>query len=103
MARVLLVALLALALPAAETAALPGMNDRILFTQELAPIDRYAQPTFSVCASVPWGDRPSKVAEPPPGQSIEHPAADPEGGRVAYSRIGYIFVSAVDGAGQRFL
>jgi hypothetical protein len=46
MARVMLVALLALALPAAETAALPGMNERILFTQELAPIDRFARPSF---------------------------------------------------------
>src|SRR3990170_926779 len=103
MARVLLVALLALALPAAETAALPGMNDRILFTQALEPIDRYQQPSFSVCASVPVGERPSKVAEPPAGQSIEYPAVAPEGDRVAYVRGGVILVSGVDGSGERSL
>lgn len=102
MRRILLLALLALALPAAETAARPATHDRILFTQELAPIDRFAVPSFSVCAAPPFG-RPSKLAEPPPGQSFEHPAVDPVGGRVAYSRIGSIFVSGADGAGQRFL
>lgn len=103
MARILLLALLALALPAAETAALPGMNDRVLFTQELEPIDRFAQPSYSVCATPPWGLRPSKVAEAPVGQSIAFPAVAPEGDRVAYVRGGIIHVSGVDGSGERSL
>jgi hypothetical protein len=105
MRRLLMLALVALALPAAGTAAFPGTNGRLLFTQVEESIDRFDGPRVHLCASPPTGERPTKIAEPAEGlgQWIEHPAMTATGDALAYSRGNQLFVAAPDGSGERLL
>ena len=104
MPRLLLLALVALALPAAGTAAFPGTNGRILFTQQLQPIGR-----FDAAERLRLRNRAERCATDEGGRAAARavdrrtrPSTRPHD-RVAYSRIGDIFISGVDGGGQRFL
>ena len=103
MRRLWLLAILALALPAAGTAAFPGTNGRLLFVQELEQIDRYLPPGNWLCSTTPAAIRPGRLVEAPAAQAIEHPAVDAAGDRIAYSRIGSVFMSFADGRGNLFL
>ena len=102
MRRFALLAVIVLALPAAGTAAFPGTNGRILFTQELQLLERSTPRGTYLCASATDGRRPLKVAELL-SQSIAHPSVTAEGDAVVYSRLGRLFIAAPDGAGERFL
>ncbi len=92
MKRVLVVACIVLALPAAGGAAAPG--DRLLFTQH-APLPRHVS-TFFVCASAPDGIRPVRVVEM---LSLWHAgfAVSDDGSRVAWSNGSHLHVAAVEG------
>ncbi len=95
-----LLALVALALPAAVPAAFPGTNGRLLFTQERQSFHRNVPPNASLCVTTPAGVRPTKVASAQLGQTIEHPAVTAAGDAIAFSRAGTIFVADPDGAGR---
>lgn len=98
MSRLLLMASIVLALPAAVTAA-PG--DRLLFAQKGPSIGRYQSPGF-VCASAPDGVRPVRVVETPMSW-IDAIAVSADGFRLVYATGGNLYVAAVDGSDHRQL
>lgn len=98
MRRLALLGLLALVLPAAGTAAFPGTNGLLLFTQERQSFHRDVPPSADVCATTPAGIRPTRIATAQLGQRIEHPAVTAAGDAIAYARTGTIFVADPDGA-----
>src|ERR671915_347691 len=101
MRRLAVLAALALALPAASSAAFPGTNGRLIFTQARTIFERSAPPTADACATTPNGVRPTRIATAAPGQLVAHPTVTAEGDAFAYSRAGSIFVAGPDGAGER--
>lgn len=103
MRRLALLGLLALALPAAGTAAFPGTNGRLLFTQERQSFERDVPPSADLCVTTPSGARPTRVATAAVGQAIEDPAVAAAGDAVAYAKTGAIYVAAPDGTGERVL
>ncbi len=103
MRKLALLGFVALAVPAAGSAAFPGTNGRVLFVQERSAFQRSAPPLADLCSTDVLGTRPTMVAESPAGQAIGDPAVAPEGARVAYSRGGSIYVAGPDGTGERLL
>ena len=102
MRRLSCLALVALALPSAGSAAFPGTNGRLLFTQERSRFERSAAPLVYVCAATPAGSRPSQL---PLGQgdSVEHPDVSADGTLLAYAADGSVYSSAIDGSAARLL
>jgi Ca2+-binding RTX toxin-like protein len=101
MGRLLLIASILLALPAAVTAAPGAATDRLLFTQKGPAIGRYLNPGF-VCASAPDGTRPVRVVELEAYSSwTDTFAVSADGSRLAFVIGGNLHVAAVDGTGAR--
>ncbi len=102
MRRLICLALVTLALPSAGSAAFPGTNGRLLFTQERSRFERSAAPLVYVCAATPAGSRPSQLALGQ-GDSVEHPDVSADGTLLAYAAAGSVYSSGIDGSGARLL
>ena len=101
-----LAALCAAALPAAGTASFPGANGRLVFTQGLPQVHRFATPSIYLCSADPDGRRQSRLTD---GQPL-HGAASfrPQGDRIVFVRgittvHGAVWAAAPDGTDQRRL
>jgi Ca2+-binding RTX toxin-like protein len=103
MRRLLALALLALVLPAAGSAAFPGTNGRLLFTQETDRLHRFSSPSAYLCAASARGFGATRAVAAPEGQFVLFPAVSPDGSRLAFSRAGRLGISSPDGSGERLL
>ena len=102
MRRLALLGLIAVTLPTSGTAAYPGTNGRLLFTQARSAFERSVPPLAYLCASTPAGDGPSKIVADD-GNSVESPAVSSDGTRLAYSYAGQLRVAGIDGSSSRLL
>lgn len=94
--RLLVIATIVLALPAAGAATPTGAGDRLLFAQKGPHIGGYFSPSF-VCASAPDGVRPMRLATVEM-YLIDSIDVSPDGSRVAYTVFGNLYVASADGS-----